>query len=104
MPKLKPGTLLPTDEEDRKIREAVAQDPDAMLLEGDDVKLVPYSTLKVAGKKGRPVAKTPKIAVNIRYSAEVINEFKASGDGWQTRMNAALKDWLKQHKPTDVKI
>ncbi|MDD2774323.1 MAG: BrnA antitoxin family protein [Gallionella sp.] len=25
--------------------------------------------------------------------------FRASGAGWQTRMNAALADWLKSHSP-----
>ncbi|MGD0962053.1 MAG: BrnA antitoxin family protein [Methylomonas sp.] len=25
--------------------------------------------------------------------------FKATGKGWQTRMNSALKDWLKTHSP-----
>ncbi|ECC4981312.1 BrnA antitoxin family protein [Salmonella enterica] len=102
--KLKPGTILPTDEEDAKIRKAVASDPDTMLLEDDNVKFVPYSQLKKLRRKGRPVTDCPKIPVNIRYSSEVISAFRATGDGWQTRMNAALKDWLKKHKPEDVKI
>ncbi|EAV6544975.1 hypothetical protein FAX88_08015 [Salmonella enterica] len=102
--KLKPGTIFPTDEEDKKIRKAVASDPDSMLLEEDDVKFVPHSQLKKLRRKGRPVTDCPKIPVNIRYSSEVISAFRATGDGWQTRMNAALIDWLKRHKPEDVKI
>ncbi|ENW5050134.1 BrnA antitoxin family protein [Salmonella enterica] len=43
-------------------------------------------------------------SVNIRYSPEVVDAFRATGSGWQTRMNAALKDWLRQHKPEDVKL
>lgn len=31
--------------------------------------------------------------------AEVIAAFKATGEGWQTRMNDALKDWLQTHSP-----
>ncbi|ECA2558134.1 BrnA antitoxin family protein [Salmonella enterica] len=42
--------------------------------------------------------------VKIPFSPEVVEAFRATGDGWQTRMNAVLKDWLKQHKPEDVKI
>ncbi|TXD17404.1 BrnA antitoxin family protein [Extensimonas vulgaris] len=42
----------------------------------------------------------PKQALTVRYDAEVIKAFKATGKGWQTRMNAALKDWLKSHSPT----
>mgnify|MGYP003946476769 FL=1 len=29
---------------------------------------------------------------------DVLEAFKATGRGWQTRMTAALKDWLKSHK------
>lgn len=30
---------------------------------------------------------------------DVVEQFRASGEGWQTRMDAALKDWLKTHSP-----
>ena len=49
---------------------------------------------------GRPKAETTKQALTVRYDAEVVEAFKATGKGWQTRMNAALKDWLKTHSPT----
>jgi len=104
MPKLKPGTLLPTDQEDRAIREAVVKDPDTALLEGENVKLVPLNALKTLRKQGRPVKADPKALVSIRYSPEVIAAFKATGRGWQTRMDAAMKDWLKDHSPADIKI
>lgn len=104
MPKLKPGTIFPTDEEDAKIRKAVASDPDAMLLEDENIKLIPFNKLKSLRRKGRPVTDCPKVSVNIRYSPEVVEAFRATGNGWQTRMNAALIDWLKQHKPEDVKV
>jgi uncharacterized protein (DUF4415 family) len=29
----------------------------------------------------------------------VLESFRVTGDGWQTRMDAALKDWLKTHSP-----
>ncbi|MFZ5485954.1 MAG: BrnA antitoxin family protein [Pseudomonadota bacterium] len=51
-------------------------------------------------RRGRPSASRPKQALTVRYDAEVIEAFKATGKGWQTRMNAALKDWLKTHSPT----
>ena len=40
---------------------------------------------------GRPKAETPKKAISIRLDQEVIDRFKASGDGWQSRMNEALR-------------
>ncbi|MHB1642239.1 MAG: BrnA antitoxin family protein [Acidithiobacillus sp.] len=33
---------------------------------------------------------------------DVLEMFRASGPGWQTRMNAALRDWLKTHSPTRI--
>ncbi|EOV0284151.1 BrnA antitoxin family protein [Salmonella enterica] len=102
--KLRPGTILPSDEEDAKIRKAAKSDQDTMLLEDENIKLFPYSQLKTLRRKGRPVTDCPKVSVNIRYSPEVVDAFRATGSGWQTRMNAALKDWLRKHKPEDVKI
>ncbi len=50
-------------------------------------------------KRGRPASLNPKMHINLRLDAEVVDAFRASGDGWQTRVNAALKDWLKSHSP-----
>jgi uncharacterized DUF497 family protein len=45
-------------------------------------------------------AKAPtKVATTIRLSPDVVQTFKASGRGWQTRIDAALKDWLRTHSP-----
>lgn len=52
--------------------------------------------------KGRPVGSvksTPKVATTIRLSSEVSAAFRATGAGWQTRIDAALKDWLRTHSP-----
>ena len=47
--------------------------------------------------------KTPtKERITIRLSPEVVQRFRDTGDGWQTRVDAALKDWLKSHKPAGV--
>ena len=43
-------------------------------------------------KPGRPpVGEHPKEQVSIRLDREVVARFRASGPGWQTRMNEALK-------------
>ena len=52
-------------------------------------------------KRGRPTVVT-KVSTTVRFNAEVLASFKASGPGWQTRMNAALQDWLKTHDPRDA--
>jgi len=50
-----------------------------------------------AVRRGRPRKTHPKIQVSIRYSAEVIEHFRATGRGWQTRMDEALKQWIAEH-------
>lgn len=49
--------------------------------------------------RGRPKAAVTKERITIRLSHEVVERFRASGEGWQTRVDAALKDWLKTHSP-----
>jgi uncharacterized protein (DUF4415 family) len=56
-----------------------------------------------AVRRGRPVGTTmdvTKVPTTIRLSPEVSAAFRATGRGWQTRIDAALKDWLKDHSPT----
>jgi len=48
-------------------------------------------------KRGRPALAQPKEHVNIRLDADVVGAFKGSGAGWQTRLNNALREWLKAH-------
>jgi uncharacterized protein (DUF4415 family) len=50
-------------------------------------------------RRGRPVGISTKISTTVRFDAEVLTAFRASGKGWQTRMNNALRDWLKSHSP-----
>ena len=47
-------------------------------------------------RRGRPKAETTKLALTVRYDADVVGAFRATGKGWQTRMNDALRDWLKK--------
>jgi uncharacterized protein (DUF4415 family) len=44
-------------------------------------------------QRGSQVAPTKKL-VSVRYSPEVLDFFKASGAGWQTRMDEVLKRWV----------
>jgi len=60
-----------------------------------------FSTLPAtlqAKLRGRgPQKAPPKISTTIRLSPDVVQAFRAGGDGWQTRIDAALKDWLRTH-------
>lgn len=46
-------------------------------------------------RRGRPALERPKEAIKLRLDAEVLDHFRASGAGWQTRMNEALRKAAK---------
>ena len=56
------------------------------------------SMLHNLGVRGPQKAPT-KEQITLRLSREVVEIFRASGSGWQTRIDAALKEWLRTHKP-----
>lgn len=45
------------------------------------------------GQRG-PQQSPTKQLVSVRYSPEVLEYFKSTGEGWQTRMNEALREWV----------
>ncbi|CAK0750785.1 conserved hypothetical protein [Gammaproteobacteria bacterium] len=45
-------------------------------------------------KRG-PARKPKKILLSVRYSPEVVEYFRSMGEGWQSRMDDVLKDWIK---------
>jgi uncharacterized protein (DUF4415 family) len=45
------------------------------------------------GQRGPQIAPTKQL-VSVRYSAEVLEFFRSGGEGWQTRMDDALKQWV----------
>ena len=59
-------------------------------------KLLKTIAERKVGQRG-PQKKPTKISVTLRYSPEVIEYFKSSGDGWQTKMDDALKAWIKKN-------
>jgi uncharacterized protein (DUF4415 family) len=52
-------------------------------------------------RRGRPTG-SDKESTTIRFDRDILAAFKDSGPGWQTRMNAALRDWLKTHSAAQV--
>jgi len=86
--------VMPTDEEDAAINRGIALDSDTYEVSEDD-----FKKMKRLGARGRPRVANPKVLLSVRYDADIVDAFRASGDGWQTRMNDALRDWLKDHRP-----
>lgn len=58
---------------------------------------LPSSLRTKLGRRGPQKAPT-KERITIRLSREVVECFRATGEGWQTRVDAALKDWLRQQE------
>ncbi|MFZ2854461.1 MAG: BrnA antitoxin family protein [Rhodocyclaceae bacterium] len=108
MPKLKPGTIIPTHDEATAINAGIAADADARELNSEWHKgakpaseaFAPetYAAL-VAMKRprGRPKADKTKVFTAIRLDADLLETFKATGKGWQTRVNAALRQFIAEH-------
>jgi uncharacterized protein (DUF4415 family) len=85
---------MPTVEEDKAITAAGRSDPDAQPLKPKQLKsMVPLRTLR-----GRPKSDNKKLLVSMRYSPEVVAYFKSTGEGWQSRMDEALREYVEQHR------
>jgi uncharacterized protein (DUF4415 family) len=93
----RPVIELPTPEEDAAILQAALADPDAQPMSDEH-----FATR--LPMRGRPKSDQKKLLLSIRYSPEVISFFKASGEGWQTRINQVLQEYVAQQsegvKPT----
>jgi uncharacterized protein (DUF4415 family) len=88
----RPAVAMPTVAEDRIITSAAKSDPDALPLTPRQLKaMVPLRTLR-----GRPKSDNPKQLVSVRYSQEVLAYFKSTGEGWQSRMDGVLRDYVSR--------
>jgi uncharacterized protein (DUF4415 family) len=48
--------------------------------------------------RGRPKKADAKIHTHIRLSPQVLGYFRATGPGWQTRIDQVLHEWVKKHE------
>jgi uncharacterized protein (DUF4415 family) len=92
-PAKRPPILMPTAQEDKAITAAAKNDPDAQPLTPKQLAaMVPMKALR-----GRPKSSNAKQLVSVRYSPEVLAYFKSTGEGWQSRMDGALREYVAQH-------
>jgi uncharacterized protein (DUF4415 family) len=47
-------------------------------------------------RRGRRPSAAPKVSTTIRLDAHVVAAFRDDGPGWQSRINAALLEWVKR--------
>jgi len=85
--------VMPTAAEDAAITAAALSDPDALPLSDAQLR-----QLKPLRPRGRPAGSGTKVQVTMRIDEDVLEAFKTDGDGWQTRMNGALREWLQMHR------
>jgi uncharacterized protein (DUF4415 family) len=94
----KASIQVPTLEEDLEITNAANADPDATPLTEEQMgQMVPLKALR-----GRPRLANRKQLVSIRYSPEVLDYFRSSGAGWQSRMDAVLREYVESRSGFDA--
>lgn len=83
--------LLDTPEADAAITAAAMADPDAIPFTDAE-----WEAVKPLVRKGRPPSTQPlKVPTTIRFDADVLAALKATGRGWQTRVNEAMREWVR---------
>lgn len=73
-----------SDADDDEVTAAALSDPDAL----------PLTAAQVAGMRrrvGRPPGSGTKKRVTLRIDADVLERYRSTGEGWQTRLNADLR-------------
>lgn len=63
---------------------------------------IPAVRAALAARRRGPQKAPTKIPTTIRFDADVLAALKTTGRGWQTRVNDAMRDWLKEHSPSDT--
>ena len=81
-----------------QVRELSMADMRAMQPAASALSASLQAKLRTRGPQKAPT----KERITIRLSPEVVQPFRDTGDGWQSRLDAALKDWLKSHTPASV--
>ena len=87
------GLVMPTAAEDAAIAAGIAQDQDTVEITAFDM-----ARMQPLRRPGRPKAESPKVPVTMRVDADVLEAIKASGAGWQTRVNELLRDAVRRGK------
>ena len=94
------STRKPLTDKHGEVRELTAEDLRRFERVQD---VLPASLKSKLGVRG-PQKTATKVQTSIRLSSQVIETFRASGAGWQTRIDIILSEWLKTHRPEEVSV
>jgi len=84
---------MPTAAEDAAINAGMTQDADTIEITAEMT-----ANMRPLRRPGRPKVEQPKVPVTMRVDADVLDAIKASGTGWQTRVNAVLREAVQRGK------
>ena len=97
--------IMPTPEEDAAINAGIKLDVDNLEVSEQAFKSAKpaseffspeqLAALKEKRPRGRPYADQPKVSTSIRLDADLLNALRATGRGWQSRVNSILREHLK---------
>jgi uncharacterized protein (DUF4415 family) len=74
--------VMPTPKEDAAIDTGIERDPDTYEMGATEFKQL---------RRGRPPGSGTKTQITLRLDTDIVEKFKATGDGWQTRINDVLR-------------
>ena len=87
------GLIAPTAAEEAAINRGIAADPDTLEITADLA-----ARMRPLARRGRPPLDNPKEPFTMRLDADVLAAIKATGKGWQTRLNDVLREDVAQGK------
>ena len=86
---------MPSVKDNAKIVAAAKADPDAKPM----TKAQLDALVPIRAVRGRPKSENKKQLLSVRYSVEVVDYFRSTGEGWQALMDSVLRQYVNKHGP-----
>ena len=90
--------LMPSVKDNAKIVAAAKADPDAKPM----TKAQLDAMVPIRAVRGRPKSENKKQLLSVRYSVEVVEYFRSTGEGWQARMDSVLRQYVNQPEEANI--
>jgi uncharacterized protein (DUF4415 family) len=62
---------------------------------------IPALKATLAARRRGPQKAPTKVPTTIRFDPDVLAGLRMTGKGWQTRVNDAMREWLKDRTPPE---